>query len=98
MTLGTRKQAKIEIQRTERLSYNREMFPLSWNGHNAVLLKNYMYRTDEGKLLVELDVYCNKCRDNCAIRDTIDMPSNEHIRAIKVIPIGYFYTHNCKKN
>lgn len=95
MTLGTRKQARTEIQRTERLSYNRDLFPLLWNGHNVVLLKNYMYRTIEGKLFVELDLHCTKCRDNCAIRNTIDMPSNEHIQTIKLIPIGYFYTRKC---
>jgi len=95
MTLGTREEARKEIQETERLSYDRDSFPVTWNGHNVILLKNYMYTTSENHLFVELDLYCTKCRDNCAIRDTIYMPSNAHIATIKLIPLGHFYMNKC---
>jgi hypothetical protein len=97
MTLGTREEARKQVLRTETLSYSRDLFPVTWNDHNVILLKNYLFRTSEGRLFVELDLHCTKCTQNCAIRNTIDTPSNEHIRTIKLIPLGFFYTHKCKR-
>jgi len=96
MTLGSRDELDAQLTRVEKYGYKRDYFPLTWNGHNVILLVNDSYETDDKRIHLHLTLYCAGCFEEHGIRGTIEPASSEHLQIIKLIPLGYFYLNDCQ--
>jgi hypothetical protein len=95
MTLGTSADLDERLSEAEKFAYDRDMFPLQWNGHRLVLVDNDGYFVDPGRIHYHLTVICRKCHESNSIRGTARFDDPEKIRMVKTVPLGPFFLDRC---
>lgn len=82
----------------EKLGFDRDIFPLRYNGHELWLLKNDARVLDDDRLQIHFTLYCNNCDSEHTLRGRA--PSNDrwvpqHLQDVKVAALYPFVRAEC---
>ena len=95
MVQRARKERRRRMIKTAVSAYDRMSFPITWNDHTVLILTNYLYETDEGRMFVNLDLYCRDCEESEQVTGAADSLSETQIDMLKLIPLGHFFVTGC---
>lgn len=86
------------LARVEKHGFDRDVFPVSYNGHRISILSNDGYM-EEGRLLFDFVLYCPKCTQESSVSGRF--PANydnhiEHVCNARVAVFERFNTNECE--
>lgn len=56
-----------KLNEVEEYGFERQNFPISYNGHVLTILSNDAHRSEDGRIRFDLMLHCKKCRTTSSI-------------------------------
>jgi len=87
-----------KLEEVEELGFDRETFPLYYNGHHIWLLQNDARITVDERLQVHFTLYCVQCDRENTVRGRappVERFSERYLQDIKVLAMRPFVHSSC---
>jgi hypothetical protein len=83
------------IELVEQYGYERDKFPLSYNGHRLDILSNDAYVAGDGRLLYDFTLYCRDCKRERGISGRFPDDFGDQMAGVVSAKIACFDKFKC---